>query len=91
MRNIFLTAQDGEPPDAAVSTLMRRGVTFVVCNVALRNLSKKLARDGTAPEVVYQELAAGLVPGTFVVPDAFVSIQRAQKRGIAYVFTDRAR
>lgn len=90
-RNIYLTAQDGEPPDAAVSDLMKRNVTFVVCNVALRSLSKKLAREGTAPDAVYAELAAGLVPGAFLVPDVFVSMQRAQKRGVGYVFTDRSR
>jgi intracellular sulfur oxidation DsrE/DsrF family protein len=90
-RNIYLNPQDGEPSDAAVLGLMQRGVTFVVCNVALRNLSKRLAREGTTPEAVYEQLASGLVPGTFIVPDMFVSIQRAQKRGIAYIFTDRPR
>jgi intracellular sulfur oxidation DsrE/DsrF family protein len=90
-RNIYLSAQDGEPADAVVPDLMKRGVTFVVCNVAVRNLSKKLARDGATPDAVYADLAAGLVPGAFLVPDVFVSMQRAQKRGIAYVFTDRSR
>ncbi len=88
-RNFFLQAQDGEPPDATVSDLIRRGVTFVVCNVALRNLSRRLAREGASAESIHPELAAGLVPGTFLVPDVFVSMQRAQKRGIAYIFTDR--
>lgn len=90
-RNIYLTAQDGEPADATVPDLMKRGVTFVVCNVALLSLSKRLARDGTSPDSVYKELAAGLVPGAFLVPDVFVSMQRAQKHGIAYIFTDRSR
>lgn len=90
-RNIYLQSQDGEPPDAAVSDLMKRGVTFVACNVALRNLSKRLAHEGSTPEAVYAELAAGLVPGAFLVPDVFVSMQRAQARGVAYVFTDRPR
>jgi len=89
-RNIYLTPQDGEPPDAAVSDLMKRGVTFVVCNVALRNLSKKLSPAGS-PDALHDELAAGLVDGAFLVPDVFVSMQRAQKRGVAYIFTDRSR
>lgn len=88
-RNIYLNSQDGELPDAAVLDLMKRGVTFVVCNVALRNLSKRLAREGSTPEAVQAELAAGLVPGAFLVPDVFVAMQRAQARGVAYVFTDR--
>jgi intracellular sulfur oxidation DsrE/DsrF family protein len=90
-RNIYLTPQDGEPPDAAVSDLMKRGVTFVVCNVALKNLAKRLAPAGTSQDALHDELAAGLVPGVFLVPDVFVSMQRAQKRGVAYVFTDRSR
>jgi intracellular sulfur oxidation DsrE/DsrF family protein len=90
-RNIYLNSQDGEPPDAAVMDLIKRGVTFVVCNVALRNLSKRLAREASTPDAVYTELAAGLVPGAFLVPDVFVSMQRAQARGVAYVFTDRPR
>ena len=90
-RNIYLTPQDGEPPDAAVADLRKRGVTFVVCNVALLNLSKRLARAGTTPEALHDELAAGLVEGAVLVPDVFVAMQRAQKRGVAYIFTDRSR
>ena len=90
-RNIYLTPQDGEPADAAVSDLMKRGVMFVVCNVALKNLAKRLAPADSTPDAVYPELAAGLVDGAVLVPDVFVSMQRAQKRGVAYVFTDRSR
>lgn len=90
-RNIYLTPQDGEPADAAVSDLMKRGVTFVVCNVAVLNLSKRLARAGTTPDALHDELAAGLVEGAVLVPDVFVAMQRAQKRGVAYIFTDRSR
>jgi intracellular sulfur oxidation DsrE/DsrF family protein len=89
-RNIYLTPQDGEPPDAAVSDLMKRGVTFVVCNVALRNLSKKLSPAGS-PDALHDELAAGLIEGAFLVPDVFVSMERAQRRGVSYLFTDRSR
>jgi intracellular sulfur oxidation DsrE/DsrF family protein len=91
-RNFYLTPQDGEPADAAVNDLIKRGVTFVVCNVALKNLSSKLAKAGnTSPEVVYPQLVSGLVDGAFLVPDVFVAMQRAQKRGVAYICTDRSR
>src|SRR5687768_1531422 len=90
-RNMYLTPQDGEPADAAVTDLVKRGVTFVVCNVALRNLSKRLTAAGGSADAAYEELAAGLVPGAVLVPDVFVSMQRAQKRGVAYILTDRAR
>jgi intracellular sulfur oxidation DsrE/DsrF family protein len=90
-RNIYLTSQDGEPPDAAVLDLMKRGVTFVVCNVAVINLAKRLGQArNLAPEPLHDELAAGLVEGAVLVPDVFVAMQRAQKRGVAYIFTDRS-
>jgi len=90
-RNVYLTPQDGEPSDATVPDLMKRGVTFVVCNVAVTNLSKRLAKTGTStPEALHDELAAGLVEGVVLVPDVFVAMQRAQKRGVAYIFTDRS-
>jgi len=90
-RNIYLTPQDGEPPEAAVSSLTKRGVVFVVCNVALKNLSKRLTAAGGSPDTMHDELAAGLVDGAVLVPDVFVAMQRAQKRGVAYIFTDRSR
>ena len=91
VRNAFLTPIDGEPADATVPELMKRGVTFVVCNVAVRNTARRIAaKNAGDPDAIYRQLAAGLVPGTFLVPDLFVSMQRAQKRGVGYLFTDRA-
>jgi len=90
-RNIYLTPQDGEPADAAVSGLVKRGVVFVVCNVALKNLAKRLTPAGGNPATMHDELAAGLVDGAVLVPDVFVAMQRAQKRGVPYIFTDRSR
>ena len=71
-RNIYLTPQAGEAPDAVVPDLMRRGVTFVVCNVAVKNLAKKLAPAGASPDAIRDELAGGLIPGAVLVPDVFV-------------------
>lgn len=91
-RNFYLTPQDGEPADAAVNTLVERGVTFVVCNVAVKTLATKLAKASNGSiEAIYPQLVSGLVDGAFLVPDVFVAMQRAQKRGVAYIFTDRSR
>jgi intracellular sulfur oxidation DsrE/DsrF family protein len=91
-RNIYLTPQDGEPSDAAVAALVKRGVTFVVCNVAVRTLSRRLAAASAGnADTIYEDLSAGLVPGVYLVPDVFVAMQRAQKRGVPYIFTDRSR
>ena len=86
-RNPFLEPQEPAPIDATVPALMERGVLFLVCNVAVRNLSKRLAQDLEA-DSIHHELLAGLVPGTIVVPDLFVAMSRAQKKGVSYIFVD---
>jgi intracellular sulfur oxidation DsrE/DsrF family protein len=87
VRNPFLEPQDGAPADATVQALMDRGVLFIVCNVAVRNLSKRVAR-GADPDAIHHELLSGLVRGAIVVPDVYIAISRAQKRGVSYIFID---
>jgi intracellular sulfur oxidation DsrE/DsrF family protein len=87
-RNPYLAPQEGAPPDAVVPELMRRGVTFLACNVAVRNLSRRIVRAGESPEPLHAELVAGLVPGVVVVPDLFVAIAHAQQRRVGYIFID---
>jgi len=85
-RNVFLAPQDGFPQDVAVPELMQRGVVFLVCNVAVRNLAKRLVREGEEPAALYSEVLAGIVVGAVVVPDLFVAMSHAQKRGVSYIF-----
>ena len=85
--NPFLAPQDGSPPDAVVPELMNRGVMFVVCNVAVRNLSRRIESDAQAADALHKELLAGLLPGIVVVPDLFVAMSHAQRRGVSYIFT----
>jgi hypothetical protein len=87
-KNPFLRPMEGMPPDATVSDLMKRNVTFIVCNVAVRNLSRRIVGKGEATEALHQELVAGLLPGMVVVPDLFVAISHAQKKGVGYIFID---
>jgi intracellular sulfur oxidation DsrE/DsrF family protein len=87
-KNPYLAPQDGWPTDATVPELMQRGVLFVVCNVAVRNLSRRLSREGEGAEALHKELVAGVLPGVVVVPDLFVAISHAQKRGVSYIFID---
>lgn len=87
IRNPFLAPRDGEPSDAIVPQLMDRGVLFLACNVAVRNLSRRLVGDIDATEL-HHVLLAGLVPGVIVVPDLFVAISHAQRRGVSYLFMD---
>ncbi len=85
----FLAPQPGESPQVVVTNLQRRGVTFVVCSVAVRNLAKKLVGgDASALDARHRELLAGLVPGVVAVPNVLVSISHAQRRGVGYLFID---
>ena len=86
--NPFLRAGEGLPAEATVPALMERGVVFVVCNVAVRNLARRVAGAGETPESVREALVAGLVPGIVVVPNVFVAIAHGQQRGLGYLFID---
>ena len=86
-RNPFLEPQDGAPADVTVQALMDRGVLFLVCNVAVRNLSKRVAR-GADPDAIHHELLSGMVGGAIVVPDLYVAMSRAQRKGVSYIFID---
>lgn len=87
-RNPFLGPQENMPPDATVPDLMKRNVTFIVCNIAVRNLSRRILGKSEGAEPVHQELVAGLLPGIVVVPDLFVAMSHAQKKGVGYLFID---
>jgi len=87
-KNPFLTPQEGFPADATVPALMERGVVFLVCNVAVRNLSRRIAKEGDSADALHKELVAGIHPGVVVVPDLFVAISHGQKRGLSYIFID---
>ena len=87
-RNPFLAPQESWPTDATVPALMERGVVFLVCNVAVRNLSRRIVKEPDSAEAMHKELVAGILPGVIVVPDLFVAISHAQKRGVSYIFID---
>ena len=86
--NPFLRPQPDLPAEITVPALMQRGVVFVVCDVAVRNLARKLAADEAAAAQVHQALVAGVVPGVAVVPNVFVAIAHGQQRGLSYLRLD---
>src|SRR4029078_9469022 len=87
VRHPFLSPLPNAPVDATVPLLIERGVQFIVCNVAVRNLSRKLAGEGDAG-AIHAQLLAGLVPGATVVPNVYVALSHAQQRGVSYIFLD---
>jgi intracellular sulfur oxidation DsrE/DsrF family protein len=87
VRNPFLTAPPAGPADATVPALIERGVQFLVCNVAVRSLSRRLAGNADA-DAMHVSLLAGVVAGTVVVPDLYVALSHAQRRGVSYIYVD---
>lgn len=81
VRNLFATGGS-----LAIDTLQKRGVVVLMCNQALRRLSRSLAAErGEAYETVYEDLKASRLPGTILVPAMVVAINRAQEKGFSYV------
>jgi intracellular sulfur oxidation DsrE/DsrF family protein len=71
----------------AMDALMKDGVMFAACDMALTVYSgmfaEKMKMD---PAEVKKEWVAGLVPGVHVVPSGVVAINRAQEHGCTYCF-----
>jgi intracellular sulfur oxidation DsrE/DsrF family protein len=88
VRNPFLHA-DGLtiPPDAAIPTLVGRGVIFTACNVALTVISGMAAANaGVSAEVAKQEWTDALVPGVTLVPIGVMAVNLAQEHGCTYCY-----
>lgn len=88
-RNPFYRPRPGASPESVANkleSLQKRGVTLLVCNVALNNwvrgLAEKTKRD---PAEVKAEVFANLVPGTTVMPSGVFALMRAQNAGCAYM------
>lgn len=79
-KNIFRT---GGP--LTVEETQKRGVVFLMCNMALRRVSRSLAAERGEPyETIYEDLKASSLPGVILVPAMVVAINRAQEAGFTY-------
>ena len=91
-RNMFAHPQAGDPFalgafDSSIEALQARGVVFLLCNNALNFWSARIAKDaGVKPEDVRTELLAHALPGVVLVPAMVVAINKAQERGLSYVY-----
>jgi intracellular sulfur oxidation DsrE/DsrF family protein len=86
-RNPFLHADGSPAAGADIPSLMKRGVIFTVCNVALTTLSSRLAKNaGVSGEAAKAEWAAKLMPGMTLVPVGVMAVNLAQERGCTYCY-----
>lgn len=88
-RNVYWRGHAGSSPESVaekLETLGRRGVIYLVCNVALTNWARSLAeqthRDGDS---VVTEMRANLIPGAILVPSGIYALIRAQNAGCAWM------
>ena len=72
-------------PRASFDTLAKRGVHFIVCDLASHRFARGLAGSGDG-EAVYKEMAANLIPNARFVPAGVVGVTRAQEYGYSLIF-----
>jgi intracellular sulfur oxidation DsrE/DsrF family protein len=69
-----------------IETLASRGVILLVCNIALGNVVRSLARATSKDATeVRADAEKNLVPGTIIVPSGVFALIRAQNAGCAYM------
>ncbi|MBI3567607.1 MAG: hypothetical protein HY084_05325 [Gemmatimonadetes bacterium] len=72
--------------DGGLDTLMKRGVTVLVCNLALMRFGGKLAKAANIPiEEARTTIAASLVPGCIRQPSGIFAVARAQEAGCHFL------
>lgn len=72
--------------DFTVAALSRRGVSWIVCNNALTEITRQIAGlQKTSPEAVYADFRRNLVPGALVVPAGVAAIILAQEAGFTFL------
>lgn len=87
-------SRNGEPPAAnphnsaprrALESLAKRGVHFVVCDMASHRFARALAAGGDS-EAVYKEMAANMIANSRFVPAGVVGVTHAQEYGYSLLF-----
>lgn len=91
-RNMFAHPKAGDPLafgflDSAIEPLQARGALFILCNNALNFWVSRLSAGGMGKaEDIRADLLAHLLPKVVVVPGMVVAINKAQERGVAYMY-----
>lgn len=90
-RNYFAHPRPGDPvadgtAESSIEALQRRGVTFALCNNALKRWSGRLEKGGMgAAKDIHADLTAHALPGVVIVPDVIIAMTKANERNFGYV------
>jgi intracellular sulfur oxidation DsrE/DsrF family protein len=86
--NPFLHPKAGAEPAKSddVTTLMSRGVTFLVCANAFAGAAGLFARLPNFPKdkPPFETLRAALIPGAYLVPAGVAAVTTVQQNGYAF-------
>ena len=91
-RNTFYQKLDkdgrpvGDEPSATIKSLASRGVIFVGCDLATRNVAYELAKKTRREErAIYDELRENLVPEATLLPTGIFATLLAQEAGCGFM------
>lgn len=83
--NVYLANGYGEQlrnGGVLLDAMLKRGLHLAVCGMATRRIAGMIAKkNNSAPDAVYKELAANLLPNAHIVAAGIVAVNRAQERG----------
>ncbi|HVB30707.1 MAG TPA: hypothetical protein VNE60_04180 [Gemmatimonadaceae bacterium] len=81
------SADDTRKNSASLAALHSRGAVFTVCGMAMGFFSGEAARRaGADAATVLADFRANLVPGAVEVVAGVIAVNRAQERGLSYVY-----
>jgi hypothetical protein len=86
-KNPFLRPKSGVLPvdDASIDRMLAQKVTIGICDMALTNLSARMAQNGGVDAATaHKEWVAGAVAGASVLPSGTWAVNRAQEAGCTY-------
>jgi intracellular sulfur oxidation DsrE/DsrF family protein len=70
-----------------IDGLIKRGVQFAVCDMAMHFAATQLAAAGAGEaDAIYKDFAANLIPNSHIVPAGVVAVNRAQERMYTLIY-----
>ena len=90
-RNPFINAKPDDKhaliwPDGGLDTLIARGATVLACNLALMQMTERVAKlEHISDEEAKALLRRSLVPGVTLMPSGIFAVTRAEEAGCNYM------
>lgn len=81
-----VTNPQNTAPRSSLDALAKRGVQFIVCDMATNRFSRALAGSGGDAAAVYKEMSANMIPSSRFVPAGVIGVTHAQEFGYSLLF-----